>query len=72
MENQDKVLSLLKLHKLLFETIEFHRLGIKNENTPKFNIQSNVMQSSGQEELYKVELIMKCVKEDEYNFRNCA
>ena len=68
MENQSKILSSLQLQKMVFDKIEFNRTGFKNENNPKFNIESNFMQSTDDHNLFKVELVMKCLKEDEYNF----
>ena len=68
MENQDKILSPLQLQKMVFDKIEFTRLGFKNDNNPKFNIESNFMQAAEDENFFKVELLMKCRKEDEYNF----
>lgn len=68
MENQSKIISPLQLQKMVFEKIEFNRIGFKNENDPKFNIESNFMQSTNDNNLFKVELVMKCLKEEEYNF----
>ena len=68
MENKSKIISPLQLQKMVFEKIEFNRIGFKNENPPKFNIESNFMQSTNDSNLFKVELLMKCLKEEEYNF----
>lgn len=68
MENQSKIISPLELQKMVFEKIEFNRIGFKNENDPTFNIESNFMQSTNDNNLFKVELVMKCLKEEEYNF----
>ena len=68
MENQSKIISPLQLQKMVFEKIEFNRIGYKNENPPKFNIESNFMQSTNDSNLFKVELLMKCLKEEEYDF----
>lgn len=65
---ENKILSSMKMEKMVFEKIEFNRLGFKNDNNPKFNIESNFMQSASNKDLFKVELIMKCTKEEEYNF----
>ena len=65
---ENKILSSMKMKKMVFEKIEFNRLGFKNDNNPKFNIESNFMQSASNKDLFKVELIMKCTKEEEYNF----
>ena len=68
MENQPKILSSLQLQKMVFDRIDFKRTGFKNDNQPKFNFKSNFMQSTDNENLFKVELVMRCKKEDEYTF----
>lgn len=68
MEEKKEILSSLELKKIFFEKIEFNRLGFRNENHPKFSIESQVSQNI-ENRLYKVSLSVKCLKEDEYDFK---
>ena len=38
--------SVLKLNKIVFDKIEFNRLGFKNDKEHEFEIQSNISQRS--------------------------
>ena len=67
MENKKNVQSVLKLNKILFDKIEFNRLGFKNDNELELEIQSNIAQRQ-EEEVYKVTLILKGKKLEEYTF----
>lgn len=58
---------ILNLNKLYFQNIEFKRIGEKNDNEVRFQIETEIMQKS-EEEIYKVVLRLKGVKELEYNF----
>ena len=50
--------SVLKLNKIVFDKIEFNRLGFKNDKELEFEIQSNISQRS-ETEIYKVTLVLK-------------
>lgn len=65
MEKNRNIESVLKLNKLVFDKIEFQRLGFRNENELELEIQSNVSQR-GDGEIYKVTLILKGKKAEEY------
>jgi preprotein translocase subunit SecB len=59
--------SVLKLNKIVFDKIEFKRLGFKNDNEVQLEIQSNISQKSDAE-VYRVTLILKGKKAEEYTF----
>lgn len=65
MEKNKNIESVLKLNKIVFDKIEFKRLGFKNDNELKLEIQSNISQRK-EVEFYKVTLILKGKKTDEY------
>ena len=65
MKKDKNIASVLKLNKLVFDKIEFTRLGFKNDNELEIEIQSNVSQKEDME-IYKVKLIMKGNKPGEY------
>lgn len=57
--------SVLSLDKLVFDTIEFKRTGMKNDNEIEFNLQVLINKKQN-EEIYRVTLILKGSKEKEY------
>lgn len=57
--------SVLSLDKLMFEKLEFKRIGMKNESAIEFNLQA-VINKKQNEEIYKVTLILTGNKEKEY------
>ncbi len=59
------VMSVLLLDKLVFDKIEFNRLGMKNENEETFQIQGEVRKKADQE-VFRVTLTLRGKKEDEY------
>lgn len=65
MENKKNIESVLKLNKVVFDKIEFNRLGFKNEQELELEIQSNISQRY-ETDIYKVTLILKGKKTDEY------
>lgn len=65
MENKKNIESVLKLNKVVFDKIEFNRLGFKNEQELELEIQSNISQRF-ETDIYKVTLILKGKKTDEY------
>lgn len=64
---RDKMIeSVLKLNKMVFDKIEFERLGlVKNEKELELELQSNISQSKDLD-LYRVMLILKGKKPEEY------
>ena len=67
MKKNNDIKSILKLDKVVFDTIEFKRLGFKNDNKLKLNLQTEIFQRQD-EETYKVMLHLIGEKEDEYSF----
>lgn len=67
MKNNKSVESVLRLNRLLFDKIEFNRLGFRNDSKLELEIQSNISQRKNAE-IYKVTLILKGKKPDEYTF----
>lgn len=67
MGNKKRIESVLKLNKIVFEKIEFKRLGFKTDNELELEIQSNIAQRQ-EAEIYKVTLILKGNKPEEYTF----
>lgn len=69
--DNNKIESVLKLNKLVFDKIEFTRLGFKNNEELEIEIQSNISEREKSErrekyEMYKVTLILKGKKNEEY------
>lgn len=58
--------SILSLDKLVFDKIEFKRLGMKNENDIEFSMQITIGKKQD-EEIYKVTLGFNGNKEKEYS-----
>ena len=67
MEHKKNIQSILKLNKMVFDKIEFKRLGFKNDNELELEIQSNIAQRQ-EEEVYKVTLVLNGKKTGEYTF----
>lgn len=67
MHNTETIHSILKLNHLVFDKIEFKRLGFQNDNEVEFGIQSNISQRRGTD-IYKITLILNGNKPDEYSF----
>lgn len=65
MTNNKQTESVLKLNKIVFNNIEFKRLGFKNDKDFELEIQSNISQRQDTE-VYRVTLILKGKKQDEY------
>jgi preprotein translocase subunit SecB len=67
MKSKDRVLSVLHLDKIVFDKIEFKRLGFASEKELELEIGSSI--SKRQEaDIYKVTLILNGKKPDEYIF----
>lgn len=65
MENSKKIESVLKLNKIVFDKIEFNRVGFANEKEAEIEIQSNVSERQDKE-VYRVCLMLKVNKPEEY------
>lgn len=63
----DNIKSNLSMEKLVFDKIEFQRLGFKNENELKLQFQSHILQKKD-DEVYKVTLVLLGNKACEYTF----
>ena len=64
--NQNEIISVLKMDKIVFDKIEFNRFGFKNENKINMELTTSIGKNEG-ENTYKVSLILKGNKKDEYN-----
>ncbi|MGN0997954.1 MAG: hypothetical protein ACI4PO_00205 [Faecousia sp.] len=60
-----EIKSVLRLDKVVFDKIEFKRIGFKNDKDFEFKIESNVSRKEN-EELYRSSLVMNGRKEGEY------
>lgn len=65
MEKQESIESVLKLNRIVFDKLEFNRLGFKNDKELEIEIQSSVFQKA-ETDIYKVTLIFKGNKPEEY------
>lgn len=65
MEKNKSIKSVLKLNKIVFDKMEFIRLGFRNDKELKLEIQSNVSQRQ-ETEIYQVTLLLKGKKPEEY------
>lgn len=59
------IISVLKMNKLVFDNISFSRKGFKNNNPPKYKLESHFAKNQ-LEDIYRVSLLLDCDKEDEY------
>lgn len=64
--NESKIKSVLILKKLVFDKIEFHRQGMKNDNEIKFQMKVAIKQRKT-DETYCVSLVLEGEKEKEYS-----
>ncbi len=67
MSNKQTIQSALNLDKIVFDKIEFKRLGFSSDKELELNIQSNVARKKDAE-IYRVTLILKGNKPEEYIF----
>lgn len=65
MKNENSIESVLKLERMVFDRIEFKRLGFKNENEIEFEFQSGISQRHDGN-IYKVNLLLKGNKKEEF------
>ena len=61
MENSKNIQSVLKLNKMVFDKIEFKRLGLKTENELELEIESNIAQRK-ESEVYRVTLLITATR----------
>ena len=57
--------SVLKLQKMVFDKIQFERIGFKNTKELEFGLQVQI--GAGENNIYKVTLVLNGTKQDEYN-----
>ena len=67
MENKKNIQSALSLEKIVFDKIEFNRLGFSSDKELEIEIQSSIAKR-GNEDVYRITLILKGNKPDEYIF----
>lgn len=67
MDYNNETRCLLNLNRLVFDTIHFSRRGFKNDNDLNLQLEAHISQKSEQD-IYRVSLILKGEKCDEYNF----
>lgn len=65
MENNKNIESVLRLNKIVFDKIEFNRLGFKSDKEVELEIQSNISQRQDSD-FYRVTLVLKGKKPEEY------
>lgn len=65
MGNSRNIESVLKLNKVVFDKLEFKRLGFKNEKKLELEIESKISQKQ-ESDVYRVTLVLKGKKSDEY------
>ena len=63
----EEIKSVLNMERLVFDKISFDRKGFKNQNQIKYSVETRIAQHQ-EAEIYRVTLILKGDKEDEYNF----
>lgn len=62
----DDIKSALILQKLVFDKIMFERKGFKTTNDVEFQIEVKIGKASDADNVYKVTLLLRGIKEDEY------
>lgn len=63
--NNKKIESLLQLDKLVFDKIEFNRVGFKNDKELELELQSTISQRE-EKNIYRVTLFLRGKKPEEY------
>lgn len=63
----DKVFSVLKLNKIVFDKIEFLRFGFKNKNKLTCSTKARISKNDS-DNIFKVTLVQNGHKQDEYSF----
>ena len=64
---KESIQSSLKLDRIVFDKIEFKRLGFPSDKELEVEIQSNIAQKQS-EEVYRITLNLKGIKAEEYTF----
>lgn len=67
MNKENNIQSILHLDRLVFDKIEFKRLGFSSEKSIELKIQSNIAQRQDSQ-VYRVNLTMNGTKPEEYIF----
>ena len=67
MENKKNIQSAHSMAKIVFDKIEFNRLGFSSDKELEIEIQSSIAKR-GNEDVYRITLILKGNKPDEYIF----
>lgn len=67
MGNKETLQSVLQLDKIVFDKIEFKRLGFSSEKELELEIQSSISQKQNTD-IYRITLILKGNKPEEYIF----
>ena len=62
-----QIKSVLNLNKLVFDKIEFHRKGLKNQKQITYELEVHFAKNSD-ENIYRVTLLLKGDKQDEFTF----
>lgn len=62
----DNYVSVLNMQEIVFDKIEFDREGFKNDNELEYKL--NIQIGINEDHIYKVTLILKGKKREEYNF----
>lgn len=70
MEKNQNIESILKLNKIVFDKIEFKRLGFKNDSELELEMQSSISQRQDTD-VYRVKLALKGNKPEEYALEIC-
>lgn len=67
MQSKDDIHSVLKLDKLVFDKIEFRRVGFQNDKEIELEIKSSISRKQGTD-IYRITLVLNGNKPDEYTF----
>lgn len=65
MMDDRRIESVLKLKKIVFDKIEFNRIGFRNDEDFNLEIQSSIAKKKDKD--YRITLSLKGIKEKEYN-----
>lgn len=63
----EEIKSVLNMENLVFDKICFERKGFKNQNEVKYSVETRIAQHQ-EAEIYRVTLVLKGDKKDEYDF----
>lgn len=63
----NNIKSVLKLNRLIFDKIEFKRIGFKNEYKNEYKLEAHFAKNTD-DNIYRVALVLKSEKKEEYTF----